>query len=78
MVESKNEPMNEQMLCPVGRFFSKLEKASHRKSKFTEHLARSQVEFLKAIKFLIDEKIEDLEKKEAPGRQKQANRIEVE
>ncbi|MCF8146339.1 MAG: hypothetical protein K9N21_20730 [Deltaproteobacteria bacterium] len=78
MVKTKDETLNEQMICPIGRFFSKLEKASRRKSKFTEHLSRSRIEFLKAVKSLIDEKIEDLEKEGVPRGQKKATRIKVE
>jgi len=78
MVRAKSDNKNEQMACPIGRFFSRLEKASQRKGKFTEHLSRSRIEFLKAVKYLIDEKIEDLEKEGVPRGQKKATRIKVE
>ncbi|MFP4035905.1 MAG: hypothetical protein ACLFUE_00130 [Desulfobacteraceae bacterium] len=78
MNETKNDKMDEQMFCPVGRFFSRLEKSSLRKSKFMEHLSRSRAEFLKAVKSLIDERIEKLEKEEAPKEERKATRIEVE
>jgi hypothetical protein len=78
MVKAKSDNMKEQMACPIGRFFSRLEKASRRKSKFTEHLSRSRIEFFKALKCLIDEKIEDLEKEGVPRGQKKATRIKVE
>jgi predicted transcriptional regulator len=78
MVKAKSDTMNEQMACPIGRFFSRLEKASRRKSKFTEHLSRSRIEFFKALKCLIDEKIEDLEKEGVLRGQKKATRIKVE
>jgi len=68
----------EMVVCPVGRFFMDLEKLSGRRSKFFEHLDRSRVEFLKALRSLLDEKIETLEKKEHAGRGKKATRIEVE
>jgi hypothetical protein len=78
MAKAKSDIVNDQMLCPVGRFFSKLEKASCRKSKFTEHLHRSQAEFLKALKYLIDEKIEDLEKEGSGREENKSTRIKVE
>lgn len=78
MVKVKSDNMKEQMACPIGRLFSRIEKASRRKSKFTEHLSRSRIEFFKALKCLIDEKIEDLEKEGVPRGQKKATRIKVE
>jgi hypothetical protein len=68
----------EMVVCPVGRFFMDIEKASARKSKFFEHFDRSRVEFLKALRSLLDESIERVEKKEHSGREKKATRIEVE
>jgi hypothetical protein len=81
MAKTKNEDtevVSEQMVCPVGRLFLKLEKAARRKSKVTEHLFRSQAEFLKAIKYLIDERIEDLEKWPESKAKKKATHIKVE
>lgn len=78
MVKAKNDNMNEQMACPIARLFSRLEKASRRKSKFTEHLSRSRIEFFKALKCLIDEKIESLEHAGVPRGEKKATRIKVE
>ncbi|HDR16760.1 MAG TPA: hypothetical protein ENN79_15020 [Desulfobacteraceae bacterium] len=78
MAEEKNETVNEQMICPIGRLFLKLEKASRRKSKFAKHLSRSQIELLKAVRYLIDEKIEDLEKTGQPQEKKKSTPINVE
>jgi hypothetical protein len=78
MAEIKDEAFNEQMVCPIGRFFLKLEKASRRKSKFAQHMSQSQIELLKAVKYLIDEKIEDLEKTGRPEEKKKSSRINVE
>jgi hypothetical protein len=78
MAKAKRDDMSEEMACPIGRFFMKLEKASQRKSKFTEHLSRSRIEFFKALKCLIDEKIEDLEKEGVLRGPKKATRIKVE
>lgn len=68
----------EMVVCPVGRFFMDLEKTSARKSKFFEHLDRSRIEFLKALRSLLDDSIDAMEKKERSGRGKKATRIEVE
>ena len=53
----------EMVICPVGRFFLDMERVAGRKSKFMEHLDRSRIEFLKAVRTLVDERIQDLEKK---------------
>jgi hypothetical protein len=70
---------DEQMLvCPVGRFFMDLRKASTGKSKFFQHLDQSRIEFLKALRSLLDEGIERMEKKDRSGQEKKATKIEVE
>ena len=68
------------VVCPVGRFFMDLQEAwgSGKKSKFLGHIDRSKVEFLKALRSLLDDRIEGLEKKERSGREKKATRIQVE
>lgn len=75
---AKEKEKSEMALCPVGRFFSDLEKASGNKSKFLKHLTRSKLEFLKAVKYLVDDKIEDLEKKRPAKGKKRATKIRVE
>jgi len=74
----KEKVEKEMVLCPVGRFFLDLEKASGKKSKFFEHLTQSRVEFLKAVRSLVDEKIEDLEKKGTARGKKRVTKIKVE
>lgn len=76
----KKHHEEEMVLCPVGKFFMDLQKTttSARKSVFFEHLDRSRVEFLKALRSLLDESIDHLEKKDRSGRKKKATRIEVE
>ena len=59
---AKEKHKEEMMYCPVARFFSDLEKISERKSAFFEHLNSSRIEFLKAIRSLVDERIDSLEK----------------
>ena len=76
MAKKKHE--EEMVLCPVGRFFSDLERISGQKSEFFKHLNQSGVEFLKAIKSLVDERIEGLEKKGAGRAGKKMAKIKVE
>jgi hypothetical protein len=74
---AKKHHDEEMVVCPVGRFFMDLEKAAG-KTKFFEHLDRSRVEFMKALRSLLDERIERVEKRQRSGREKKATRIEVE
>ena len=74
----KEKVDKEMVLCPVGRFFLDLEKAAGKKSRFFEHLTQSRVEFLKAIRTLMDDKIEDLEKKATARGKKRVSKIKVE
>ncbi len=78
MAKAKDKDKNDRGSCLVGRFFSDLEKASGNKAKFLEHLSRSKLEFLKAVKYLVDDKIEDLEKKRPAKGKKRATKIRVE
>ena len=64
--------------CPVGSFFADMEKVFGKKSKFFEHMGRSQAEFLKAVRSLIDERIEGLEKKGAAETGRKRTKIKVE
>lgn len=75
MAKKKSE--NEGCLCPVGRFFADLEEVFSKDSAFSRHLDKSHLEFLKAIKFLVDERIDTLEKKETK-KKKRKTRIKVE
>lgn len=68
----------EMVVCPVGRFFMDFQKSSGRPSAFFEHLDRSKIEFLKALRSLLDDRIEAMEKKEHAGHGKKATKIEVE
>ena len=74
---AKEKHKEEMMYCPVARFFSDLEKISERKSAFFEHLNSSRIEFLKAIRSLVDERIDSLEKVGAK-RGKKVSKSEVE
>ncbi len=74
---AKEKTNQEIMSCPVARIFSELEKACGRKTNFFDHLHQSRVEFLKAIRSLVDDRIDDLEKKTEKGRKK-TTKVKVE
>ncbi len=78
MAKATQEERRGEMACPIGRLFIRLDKASRRKTRFSQHLNRSRLEFLKAIQALIEEAIEEMEKKESARGGKKATRIEVE
>jgi len=61
MAAKKNK--DQEVDCPVGRFFADLEGTLGGKSKFFKHMTRSKVEFLKGIRSLLDERIDHYEKK---------------
>lgn len=65
-------------LCPIARFFRDLEKGFGKKSKFRDHLNRSRIEFLKALRSLVDERIKDLEKGASEQGGKKVTKIKVE
>ncbi|RLB11629.1 MAG: hypothetical protein DRG27_00805 [Deltaproteobacteria bacterium] len=71
--EKKEMETREQIVCPIGRLFADF--FVQKDSPFFEHLTRSKIEFLKAIKCIIDQKIEQLEKR---TEKKKATKIEVE
>jgi len=73
----KEKDEKEMAFCPVGRFFSDLEKVRGEKSQFFGHLNQSRIEFLKAIRSLLDEKIENFEKKGSPKASKKMTKIKV-
>ena len=76
MGKKKNE--EEKGFCPVGEFFLDIEKIFGEKSTFFKHLTQSKIEFLKAIRSLIDERIDGLEKKRQAGAGKKMTKIKVE
>ena len=76
MARKKDE--EEMYACPVGSFFADMEKIFGKKSKFFEHLGKSQAEFLKAVRTLLDDRIERLEKKGASGEKRKTTRVKVE
>ena len=74
---SKKTNNEESFYCPVGRFLGDLERVFE-KTDFITHLRQSRIEFLKAVRSLVDEKIEHLEKKRSAGVKKKMTKIKVE
>jgi len=67
-----------QCSCPVCRLFTELESAYGKKSNFFNHLNNSRVELLKAVKALVDDRIEYLEKKTETPAPRKAAKVKVE
>ena len=63
--------------CPVERFCNELEKTLGRKSKFAAHLNQSHIEVLKALRSLVDERIEQLDRKTSAKSKKKMTSIQV-
>lgn len=74
---SKNT-REEMCHCPVGTFFKDVERKIGKKSNFFNHMTQSRVEVLKAIRSLVDERIEHLDKKRAKTGPKKMKNIKVE
>ncbi len=61
----------EAFVCPVGKMCMDLEKQFSKKSNFFNHLNQSHIEVLKAVRSLVDERIEALDRaKSAKGKKK--------
>jgi len=65
------------VVCPVGSFLRDIEKTYGKKSKFAEHMTQSRIEVLKGIRSLVDDRIEDLDRKKSAGRKKKPTKIKV-
>lgn len=78
MGKEKNANNGEAFTCPVAKFFSGFEKAFKGGSGFFEHLNLSRIEFLKAIRSLVEERIESLEKCAKAPQEKRATKINIE
>jgi hypothetical protein len=63
MIMTQKKSKDETTGCPVGAFFKEIDGFFGKKSTFFEHMNQSKVEFLKGIRSLLDERIDNLEKK---------------
>jgi hypothetical protein len=77
-MSKKKDADEKRFVCPVGRFFMSFEGKGAKKSPFFEHISKSGLEFLKAVRSLVDERIESLERKEGKEGCRTATKIEVE
>ena len=68
----------EEAFRNLGRFLSWVEGKISPSSEFREHMAKSRIEFLKGIRFLVDKRIDELEKRHSKKAGKRATRIKVE
>ena len=75
MAAKKSEP--QMVICPVGKFFMDLEDVFGKKSDFFKYMTRSRIEFLKAMRALLDERIDSLEKGKSPKKKKRMTKIKV-
>ncbi|MGD8961596.1 MAG: hypothetical protein PVF29_16300 [Desulfobacterales bacterium] len=75
MAAKKSEP--QMVICPVGKFFMDLENVFGKKSDFAKHMTQSRIEFLKAMRALLDEHIDNLDKKKKPKKKKRMTKIKV-
>ncbi len=78
MSRKKTEACDDKGPCPLGKFFKGFEDLSKNAPEFREHLDRSRLELLKAVKTLVDSKIKSLEKKGPYGKKKVARKITIE
>jgi len=73
-----DEPTRDDAVsCPVGRFFSDLDRMFGKGSEFRTHMTRSRIEFLKAVRTIVDQGIAHLEKKDSGETDPKMTRIEV-
>ena len=75
---AKDKQKEEPVICPLGKLLLDLQKSSWQKSEFAAHLNQSGIEILKAIRSLIDSRIEGLEQKAPRKPGKKATKIKVE
>ncbi len=75
MAAKKSE--QQMVICPVGKFFMDLENAFGKQTDFFKHMTQSRIEFLKAMRSLLDERIDSLEKKKGAKAKKRMTKIKV-
>lgn len=63
--------------CPVGSFMRDVEKTFGKKSKFVDHMTQSRIEVLKAVRSLVDERIDELDRKKSASGKKRMTKVEV-
>ncbi len=74
---SKTVGEQEAFVCPVCLILGSLRNMTEKKSAFFQHMQNARIEFLEAIKALIDERIEAV-KKGTGARKSRLTKIKVE
>lgn len=74
----KKKSEKEGFHCPVKQIFESVEAVLDKESGFYQHLTNSRIEFLKAVRCFIDERIAHLEKREGRAGKKKMTKIKVE
>ncbi|MBW2000822.1 MAG: hypothetical protein JRJ29_23030 [Deltaproteobacteria bacterium] len=76
--ETKTEKDEGLLSCPVAYLFADLKALLGPKSGFFKHLNQSRVEFLKALRALLDERIQSLEERPSGRPARQRTKVKVE
>ena len=74
---TSNNKKEETCNCPVGAIFKEVERTFGKKSNFLKHITQSRIEVLKAVRSLIDERIENLGQKKAQTGNKNMKNIRI-
>jgi len=75
---SKKKHKEKEPDFQIGDFLSSFNRAFGRKSIFSRQVTQTKIEFLKAIRSLVDDKIENLEKKRSGKTGKKMEKIKIE
>jgi hypothetical protein len=63
--------------CPVGRLLQDFDRTFGESSAFGTHLRNAQLEFLKAVRTFIDERIATMETPAPPKRSKRMTKVTI-
>jgi hypothetical protein len=74
----KKKSEKEAFHCPVKQVFEAVDDLFDKQSAFYQHLTRSRIEFLKAARCFIDDRIARLEKRATGAGKKKMTKIKVE
>ncbi len=77
MAKQTKEERKEISECPLCTVFTIGSRVFGKESEFYRHMINARIEFLQAIKSLIDSRIESLEKTEKTSKKKKFTKIEV-
>jgi hypothetical protein len=63
--------------CPIGRLLQDFDSTFGESSAFGAHLQNARLEFLKAVRTFVDERIAALEKASGPKRSRRMTRVTI-